>query len=73
MGKTMCAIGLMSGTSMDGIDVAQITTDGQQRLERGPSLSIAYEAAFRGRLAAAIADARGLADRRARSPLLAAV
>jgi anhydro-N-acetylmuramic acid kinase len=73
MGKTMCAIGLMSGTSMDGIDVAQITSDGEQRLERGPSLSIAYEAAFRGRLAAAIAEARGLADRRARSPLLAAV
>jgi anhydro-N-acetylmuramic acid kinase len=73
MGKTMCAIGLMSGTSMDGIDVAHIATDGEQRLERGPFLSIAYEAAFRTRLAAAIAEARGLADRLARPPLLAAV
>ena len=41
MGKTMRAIGLMSGTSMDGIDVAMIDTDGESRLERGPALTIA--------------------------------
>ncbi len=34
MGKMMRAIGLMSGTSMDGIDVALIETDGENHVER---------------------------------------
>src|SRR5262249_13093204 len=37
MGKTMRALGLMSGTSMDGIDVALIETDGEEALVRGPA------------------------------------
>ena len=32
----MRAIGLMSGTSMDGIDVALIETDGESTVARGP-------------------------------------
>ncbi|MEM7300279.1 MAG: anhydro-N-acetylmuramic acid kinase [Pseudomonadota bacterium] len=36
------AIGLMSGTSMDGIDVALVKTDGQSMVERGPAIEIPY-------------------------------
>ncbi len=49
------AIGLMSGTSMDGVDAALVVTDGEDRVETGPALTIAYDDAFRGRLRAAIA------------------
>jgi len=72
MGKTMRALGLMSGTSMDGVDVALLTTDGDGRLERGPSLTVAYDAPFRAALVQAIEAARGLADRHARPAPLAA-
>lgn len=44
------AIGLMSGTSMDGIDAALVVTDGHRVLERGPSATLPYDAAFRTRL-----------------------
>ena len=33
----MLALGLMSGTSMDGIDLALIETDGEGRLAFGPT------------------------------------
>jgi anhydro-N-acetylmuramic acid kinase len=73
MSRMLRAIGLMSGTSMDGIDVALIDTDGEDRVERGPSATFAYAPDFRARLAAAIEDARGLTDRNARPGCLAAV
>lgn len=49
-GKIYTAIGLMSGTSMDGIDVALIKTDGDAFIEFGPSLTIPYEEEFADRL-----------------------
>lgn len=52
------AIGLMSGTSMDGIDIALLHTDGGSRVERGAFLGIPYENAFRQRLKQALEDAR---------------
>ena len=44
------AIGLMSGTSLDGIDAAFIVTDGRERLETGPALTMPYVPALRERL-----------------------
>jgi anhydro-N-acetylmuramic acid kinase len=63
MGKTMVAIGLMSGTSMDGIDVALIETDGEQRLEREHGGFYAYSDAFRAQLRAGLADAVTIKER----------
>jgi anhydro-N-acetylmuramic acid kinase len=44
------AIGLMSGTSLDGIDVSLVRTDGEQVFEYGPTLLLPYPDAFRERL-----------------------
>ncbi len=44
------AIGLMSGTSMDGVDAALIRTDGEAMVEPGPWLSTPYPAALRAAL-----------------------
>ena len=45
--KIWNSIGLMSGTSMDGIDASLIKTDGYQVLEEGPFLTLPYKTAFR--------------------------
>jgi anhydro-N-acetylmuramic acid kinase len=44
------AIGLMSGTSMDGIDAAVLETDGDTRLTIGPHASTRYPPELRRRL-----------------------
>ncbi|MBV2142921.1 anhydro-N-acetylmuramic acid kinase [Falsochrobactrum sp. TDYN1] len=64
------AIGLMSGTSMDGIDIALLTTDGENRVERGPSHAMSYSDGFRARLKAALLDARSIAERADRPGIL---
>jgi anhydro-N-acetylmuramic acid kinase len=47
----------MSGTSLDGIDVAMIETDGQERVVPGPSLTIPYQEGFRERLRSVLGGA----------------
>lgn len=64
------AIGLMSGTSMDGIDLALVTTDGEQVVERGCAGSMAYSDGFRARLKQALKDARSLSNRDERTGIL---
>jgi len=64
------AIGLMSGTSMDGIDIALVTTDGENWIERGPSDAVAYSDGFRRRLKAALTDARSITERSERPGVL---
>lgn len=36
------ALGLMSGTSLDGIDAAILRTDGERLFERGPAITVPY-------------------------------
>jgi len=67
------AIGLMSGTSMDGIDVALIDTDGGGEVRRGPSATYPYDAAFRARLSAGVGAAAQLTGRQERPAGLAAL
>jgi len=51
------AVGLMSGTSLDGIDAAWLETDGEGHVAAGPALTIPYEAGFRARLRAILGGA----------------
>src|SRR5262249_33728611 len=48
--KMRNAIGLMSGTSLDGIDVALVGTDGRDQVALGTSMTLAYPEEFRERL-----------------------
>jgi anhydro-N-acetylmuramic acid kinase len=67
----MPAIGLMSGTSYDGVDVALIDTDGEAIGRLGPTGFRAYSDDERDLLRGALAAAVNLSDRDARPGVLA--
>ncbi len=48
------AIGLMSGSSLDGIDVAALLTDGESIIDQGPALTIPYDEIMQARLFKAV-------------------
>lgn len=73
MADLKTAIGLMSGTSMDGIDVALLKTDGEGRVERGASLGVAYPPEFREALAETLETAKAIEQRDQRSGNMADV
>ena len=70
---SICAIGLMSGTSMDGIDLAVLVTDGEDAVQRGPSLFVPYEASFRKRIEVSLEEAKAITQRDQRPGDLAAL
>jgi anhydro-N-acetylmuramic acid kinase len=68
---TLRALGLMSGTSLDGIDAALIETDGERVARFGPVGYRPYADGERNLLRRALAAATGLSDRAARPGVLA--
>ena len=69
----MRAIGMMSGTSMDGIDIALIETDGEAEVTRVARASRQYTPAQRDDLAAAMVEASRMLERTERPGTLGRV
>lgn len=63
MSDVKCAIGLMSGTSMDGIDVAILRTDGDGVVEHGPSDYYPYDKVLRAKWQKALVTAKQIKER----------
>jgi anhydro-N-acetylmuramic acid kinase len=70
-GAALLAIGLMSGTSQDGVDVALVDTDGERISQLGATACRPYSKAERTLLRRATAAAANLTDRDARPDLVA--
>ncbi|SJZ55152.1 anhydro-N-acetylmuramic acid kinase [Enhydrobacter aerosaccus] len=59
MGRPLRVVGLMSGTSVDGVDVALIETDGERIAHLGPCLTLPYTDESRRRIRAAFGAETG--------------
>ncbi len=55
-------IGLMSGTSLDGVDAALLETDGEEVARPGPGLTLPYSAQTRALLRSSLDEARAVAQ-----------
>src|ERR1700709_696418 len=62
MSEIQKVIGLMSGTSLDGVDAALIDTDGEDFVRPGPGLTVPYDTQMRALLRAALDTAREVAE-----------
>ena len=66
----LTVVGLMSGTSMDGIDAAILRSDGGRIIEPGPAMFTPYTDDERAILKQALADARAIHGQRERPGVL---
>ena len=69
--RFLTAIGLMSGTSLDGVDVALIETDGERIKRQGPVGYRSYSRQEQSLLRRALGEGAALTDRTARPGVLA--
>ncbi|EDQ33427.1 putative molecular chaperone [Hoeflea phototrophica DFL-43] len=72
-GSVKRAIGLMSGTSMDGIDLALLDTDGDAVVLRGASSFTPFDPKFRKRLEVGLEAAKAIEERDQRPGDLVAI